>query len=165
MTHQPSPKAASLHATLLALALILSACAANPSTGLPSGGANDPLATLGKFTLTDLQNADVLAVASADKTAHQCFSYLIPVVQNLATQQNNPGLPVSGAFSGFEAARIAINKGKSLIQGGIPEDLNLACAPLVLDAQNTIIGLAAKVGLTIVPGGALLGSVIPLGVK
>lgn len=139
---------------------LLSACTVNPATGLPVvSGGQDPLATLGKFTVTDLQNADALALAAQDKTAHQCFAYLIPVVQQAQATQSKPGLPVSGAFSGFEASRVAITGGKALL-GGIPADLNLACAPLVLDAANTVIGLAAKVGVSVaLPG---LGNLIPV---
>ncbi|HVC54962.1 MAG TPA: hypothetical protein VND95_03350 [Stellaceae bacterium] len=134
------------------LALSLAGCAVNPQTGLPTSGAADPLATLGKFTLTDLQNADKLALASNDGVAHTCFAYLIPVVTQAQAAQGGPGLPVSGAFSAFEAGRVAINNGKSLLTG-VPSALNVACAPLVLDAANTVFALAAKVGVSVaLPG-------------
>lgn len=129
--------------------IALAGCAVNPATGLPtSSSASDPLAALGKFTVADLTNADKLAVASNDKVAHQCFAYLIPVVEQAQAAQGTPGVTVSGAFSAFEAGRVAVTNGKALL-AGVPQDLNVACAPLVLDATNTIVGLAAKVGVGI----------------
>jgi hypothetical protein len=140
-----------------ALALGLAACAGPAATTAPAGaagaaksGAVQPLPGLAAFVTTDLQNAASIAKANNDATAAQCYEYLIPQVQ--AAQQQLATLApsnISGGFSAFEAGRVAVNNVKGIAGGGVPQALNDACAPLVLDAGATLVGLAAKVGVTI----------------
>jgi hypothetical protein len=153
------------------LALGLSACAGGASPGPagqppatnatnpPAGAASeDPLKGIAGFVTADLQNALQIAKGSNDTAAVQCYQYLIPQV-TAAQQQLGALSPadISGGFSAFEAGRVAVTNIKGFVNG-VPQGLNQACAPLVLDAGSTLVGLAAKVGVTIaLPGaGALL---------
>jgi hypothetical protein len=125
----------------------------------PAGAAAPaatPLQGLGQFVTADLQNALSIAQANSDTVAAQCYQYLIPQVA-AAQKQLGTLAPtnISGGFSAFEAGRVAVTNVKGLVNG-IPAGLNIACAPLVLDAGNTLVGLAAKVGVTIaLPAGGL----------
>lgn len=133
----------------------------------------DPLKVIQAFTVSDLDAA--LADASmpvsplpvacnagmfktqdgtpcvSDPTAAACYGALIPYVQ---ANIKNPLPTQLGLFLAFQKARDL----KTVINGGIPAAINDACAPLVLDAANTVIGLGAKVGLGIaLPGGLPFG--------
>jgi hypothetical protein len=144
-----------------AVALGLAACAGPAAPSVPSApnapnapatgpaAGSDPLNGLAGFVTTDLGNALAIAQANNDAAGAQCYKYLIPQVA-AAQQQLGALAPdkVSGGFSAFEAGRVAVTNIKGFV-GGVPQGLNLACAPLVLDAGNTLVGLAAKVGLTI----------------
>jgi hypothetical protein len=138
------------------LAVGLGACAGQaPTAATPSSGAAgnaaavQPLQGLASFVTTDLQNAVSIAKANNDTEAAQCYSYLIPQVA-AAQQQLGTLAPadISGGFSAFEAGRVAVNNAKVLVNG-VPQGLNEACAPLVVDASGTLVALAAKVGVTI----------------
>jgi hypothetical protein len=149
-----------------ALAAGLSACAHPAATTVPAtkapaqaGGGADPLDGIAGFVTADLSNALALAKANNDEAGAQCFAYLIPQVA-AAQQQLGTLAPdnISGGFSAFEAGRIAVTNVKGFVNG-VPQGLNLACAPLVLDAGNTLVGLAAKVGIAIaLPAGGLLSA-------
>lgn len=137
---------------VLAGVAALAACA-GPSTGsAPVSTAQNPLQALQSFTVTDLQAADADAATHGDTLAHTCYAALIPAVQD--AQVTAPQL--KGAFSAFQASRDAA----TLVQAGIPQNINVACAPLVLDASATVVGLAAKLGVTLAlpatPGATLL---------
>lgn len=103
-----------------------------------------PGSALELFTVKDLTAALADAQTSGDTLAANCYTALIPAVQN-------PGLSITpkglGAFQAFQKAR-DINR---LANAGVPDGLKIACGPLVLDAQTTIVLLAAKVGIA-VPG-------------
>jgi hypothetical protein len=129
-----------------------------PATGTPLG----PLQGLASFTVTDLQNALAIAKAGNDAAGKQCYAYLVPVVQQAAAQLGNPNVTVSGAFSAFETGRVAVSNIKGFVNG-VPQGLNIACAPLVLDAGTTLVGLAAKAGIAIaLPQSVAAGTLIPL---
>ena len=152
------------------------------TTAAPKAAAStssDPIAVVQQFTVADLQNAladaatplspvpagctaGLLLTATGaacvtDPTAAACYTALIPYVQANAV---NPLPTKLGAFLAFQKARDL----KTLINQGIPAGINNACAPLVLDAANTIVGLAAKIGMGAVVGGINLGiGALPLG--
>jgi hypothetical protein len=152
-----------------ALGLGLAACAgpAQPpaATTAVSGtqaAVQQPLQGLASFVTTDLQNAVSIAKASNDTDAVQCYQYLIPQV-TAAQQQLGTLAPadISGGFSAFEAGRVAVNNVKGMVNG-VPQGLNDACAPLVLDASSTLVALAAKVGVTIaLPTALPLAAALP----
>jgi hypothetical protein len=159
----PERAAATVARCLLPLALVgalaagLSACshpaatvAAPTATTAAAKAGAAPLNGLAGFVTADLDNALSLAKAANDQAGAQCYAYLIPQVaaaqQQLGTL-TTPGA-VSGGFSAFEAGRVAATNLKGFVNG-VPQGLNLACAPLVLDAGNTLVALAAKIGVTI----------------
>jgi hypothetical protein len=114
---------------------------------------------IASFVTTDLSAALAMAQASGDKTAALCYAYLIPQVAAAQAQLGNLApRNIKGGFSGFEAGRIAVTNVKGFVNG-VPTDLNVNCAPLVLDAGSTLVGLAAKVGVTIALPGA--GGLLP----
>lgn len=142
-------------AVVTALGLALAACAAPSQTATSAAGAGAttkaaaPLQGLASFVTTDLQNALTMAKANNDAEAAQCFTYLIPQVA-AAQQQLGTLTPstISGGFSAFEAGRVAVNNVKGFANG-VPQGLNEACAPLVVDSGATLAALAAKIGVTI----------------
>jgi hypothetical protein len=133
------------------------ASSASGAVGRSAAGTTAPLDGLASFVTTDLQNALLMAQANNDAAAAQCYKYLIPQVAAAQRQLGSIApAAVTGGFSAFEAGRVAVTNIKGFVNG-VPQGLNLACAPLVLDAGNTLVGLAAKVGLMIaLPAGALL---------
>lgn len=143
---------------LLAAALVLSFAApamaqpkAKPTT---TQAQANPLLVIQQFTVDDLQAALSDAQVNNDTVAAPCYQALIAIVQAKA---NSP-LPGSvGLFQAVQKARDA----KALITNlqsptGALSSINVACAPLIVDAQATLIqlgilagGVAAKVGLTL----------------
>lgn len=140
------------------IAALLSGCAPGPiGVSVTTGGASGASATsaqtaLQQFTVTDLQAALADATAHNDTVAATCYTALIPAVQNLPSLL--PAARPKGGFSAFQAARDGIN-GLTGLPGQL-KALNVPCAPLVLDAETTIVGLGAKVGLGVVGAGAAL---------
>ena len=113
----------------------------------------NPFAVLQTFTVGDLQTAlaDAQGQTPPDTTSAQCYTALIPMV---AAGVNNP-LPAGlGVFQALQKARDA----KALLANiqspnGPLASLNIACAPLVLDAQNTLIQLGIVAGSVAATGG------------
>lgn len=136
---------------LIALGLAALAAGCTPNT---AGGAANPPAALGqvqatlqKFTVADLQAADADAKAHHDTIAATCYEALIPVVQ--AQPSLIPSALPKGLFTAFQEGR----DGVSAIQA-VPsalKGLNVACGPLVLDAQQTILALGLKVAPAALP--------------
>lgn len=120
----------------------------NPNTGLPilQASSQQLLQQLGTFTVADVNNALTIAKAGNDIEATQCFTYLSTWLPQVQAQLQTPGITVSGAVSGFEAGRVAVAHGQSLAQQGIPPALNMACAPLVLNAAATLNQLIVQFG-------------------
>lgn len=142
-----------------ALAIGLSACAgpAASTAPQPAAAASSPLQGVAGFVTADLQNALALAKANDDTAGAQCYQYLIPQVAAAQQQLQSLGpSTVTGGFSAFEAGRVAATNIKGFVDG-VPQGLNMACAPLVLDAGNTLVALAGKVGIRVaLPAGGLL---------
>jgi hypothetical protein len=129
--------------------LILAGCGGtNPAdtTSNPASGVTPATiqATVQKLTVADLQAADADAKAHNDTVAGTCYEALIPLVQS--QESLLPGALPKGAVSAFQAARDIANgvqSGPSVLKG-----LNVPCAPLVLDAENTLIQLGLRIGGT-----------------
>lgn len=132
--------------TLVTLQSPITLTAAAPAT------PTDPLGKLAAFTLVDLKAASVDAHAQTppDQTAFQCYDYLIAVIPTI---QLPGGLPTVGAVLAFQRGRDLAN-GLNASQGAL-KSLNLACAPLVIDAQTTLNKLLAVGGGTV--AGASVG--------
>lgn len=148
---------------LLLATLALAACSAEPapvasssatSTPATATAPASPLAQLSSFTVTDLQNADKIAVANGDTLGHACYPALIQFIQSLPAAST--GGTVSGAISAFETARAARLKLQGVVAAGLPDYLKLGCSPLVLDEQTLLVKLGA-----LSAGAAALAPVVP----
>jgi hypothetical protein len=137
---------------------LLSGCA---TVSLPSHPApqslGEALANVKGDLVVDLAAADAIAVAHNDVVAHACY----PVLAKYLPGQGKPTIDqIKGVFSAFEEARATRLGIESRVSGGLPVELKLACAPLLMDEQQFILRLAAIAGGSAVgvPG---LGSLIP----
>ena len=114
----------------------------------------NPLLVLQQFTVSDLQAAlaDAQAQTPPDVTAANCYTALIPFVQSQAI---NPLPSGAGAFQALQKARDAANYLANIQSNNGPlAALNIACAPLVLSVQNTVMTLGVTLGLVANPAGA-----------
>lgn len=138
--------------------LILSGCA---SISLPTHpqpqSLSEALANVKGDLVIDLNAADSIAVAHGDVVAHACYPVLAKYVPGNGTPTVDQ---IKGMFSAFEEARATRLKIEGQIGMGIPSDLKLACAALLMDERQFILRLAAIAGGSTVgvPG---LGSLIP----
>ena len=114
----------------------------------------NPLLVLQQFTVADLQAAlaDAQAQTPPDTVAVNCYTALIPFVQS---QVQNPLPTGAGVFQAVQKARDA-KAYLANIQSptGPLAGLSVACAPLVLDVQNTLVTLGVSVGVIASPAGA-----------
>lgn len=114
----------------------------------------NPLAVVQGFTVADLQAAlvDANGQNPPDQAAANCYSALIPLVQSGVANPFPAGL---GAFQLLQKARDAKAALANLQSPSGPlTAINIACAPLVLDAQNTLIQLGIVGGVVAATGGA-----------
>ena len=116
---------------------------------------SDPITVLQKFTIDDLTaaKADADAQTPPDTVASNCYAALIPVVQNGASNPLPKGL---GAFQLYQKTRDL----KALVANlkspnGPLSSLNVACAPLVIDVQATLIQLGVIGGIAVGTGGLI----------
>jgi hypothetical protein len=115
-----------------------------------SAAQQNPAQVLQAFTLADLQAAlaDAQAQNPPDTIAANCYAELITVVQSPAI---NPLPAGPGAFQLFQKARDLKALADSLqSRNGPLAQLQVACAPLVVDVQTLLIRLG-------VIGGAIAG--------
>ena len=114
----------------------------------------NPLIVVRQFTVADLQAAlaDAQSQSPPDTVAANCYTALIPFVQS---QAQNPLPAGAGVFQALQKARDA-KAYLANIQSptGPLASLNIACAPLVLDVQNTLVTLGISVGVIANPAGA-----------
>lgn len=106
-------------------------------------GQGDPVATLLAFTAGDLTVALADARASNDMISAPCWEKLLEKVRSLGDKTATVG-QVAGAFSAFQKKRDVLNNPNSQ---GIQNELTVACAPLIMDERQTILAIAAKVGV------------------
>src|SRR5260221_4521221 len=126
-----------------------------PPAMTAAAAQQNPAGVLQQFPLTDLQAA--LADASAqnppDTIAANCYQELITVVQSPAI---NPLPSGPGAFQLFQKARDLKNLVAAMQSNNGPlQALNIACAPLVIDVQTTLIRLGVIGGAVAATGGLL----------
>lgn len=127
-----------------------------PASARPSvtQAQQNPLIVVRQFTVADLQAAlaDAQAQTPPDTVAVNCYTALIPFVQS---QAQNPLPAGAGVFQALQKARDA-KAYLANIQSptGPLASLNIACAPLVLDVQNTLVTLGVSVGVIANPAGA-----------
>jgi hypothetical protein len=134
---------------------LLAACAVPQGTSQSSGAATNgsPVVelrtSLAQFTVADLQNASTDAKAHGDKLAAMCYDFL---AAQITAQTSTPGSNITGAVSAFQRLRDR----QSAIAGGISQDFQISCAPLLSDEQANL----AKVGVLGV-GAIASGKVLP----
>jgi len=120
---------------LLLLPLLLCSCAGQQTPA-------DILAPVRSFAVADVQEALATAKANNDQEGMLCYAGLLDVL--------NAGLPpvgqVKGAVSAFESGRVVVTAATTQ-SGAVAKQINLACAPLFLDAQATLV----KIGLKFTP--------------
>ncbi|MDE3023908.1 MAG: hypothetical protein KGI54_18985, partial [Pseudomonadota bacterium] len=117
---------------MLCLAL-LAGC--STLSGLKSP-ATDPVqaaqANIAQITQADLTNAISIAKANNDIAGVNCLTAL------QAHIPNSVNIPkVNGVFSAYELTRVKVRA----FQNGVPQDVHIACAPVVLDAQGVLLKL------------------------
>jgi hypothetical protein len=143
-----------MHRFLFATAMlsVLAACAAPQSTGSnASAGASTSVglgAELANMTLSDLQNASTDAKAHGDKLAATCYDFL---ATQITSEASTLGASVTGPVSAFQRARDLQNA----ITGGVSQDFQINCAPLLSDVQANLTKLGA-VGAGALASGGLL---------
>lgn len=117
----------------------------------------NPLLLLQTFTTSDLQAALALANAQTppDTTAANCYQALLTMLQNINGPSTTPSGQV-GAFYVFQQARDAKAFALNILSPtGPASTLNTACAPLVVDTENTLLMMGVAVGAVANPvGGA-----------
>lgn len=127
-----------------------------PKLTIPQAQAN-PLAVLQSFTLADVDAALADAQANNDKVSTPCWQALHDAI---STQQApNLTLP-KGVFSGIQKARDLKVLAQNALSSNSPlANLNIACAPLILDGQNTLLLLGVSVGAVAGTGGLALPAI------
>lgn len=119
---------------------------ANPKALTITQAQQNPVALLQTFTVNDLDAAlaDAQGQTPPDTTAANCYQALLPIVQSNVV---NPLPAGPGAFQAIQKIRDA----KALLANlqsptGPLAALNTACAPLILDAQTTLLQLGITTG-------------------
>ena len=116
----------------------------------------NPLALLQQFTASDLTAAlaDAQAQTPPDTTSAQCYTALLALVNSPLT---NPLPSQLGIFLALQKARDAQAFLSNLQSPNGPlSSLNIACAPLVLNVNATLLALGVTTGLVVGTGGIAL---------
>ena len=111
-----------------------------------STAQTNPILVLQSFTVADLQAADADAKAQSppDTIASNCYEALIPIVQSNIANPFPTGL---GGFQLLQKSRDALAIVANIQSPTGPlASLNVACAPLVMSVQNTLIQLGVLGG-------------------
>jgi hypothetical protein len=133
---------------------LLAACAVPQGTSQSSGATTNGASvaelrtSLTQFTLADLQSASTDAKAHGDKLAAMCYDFL---AAQLTAQASTPGSTITGAVSAFQRLRDLQNA----IDGGISQDFQISCAPLLSDEQANLTKLGVLGVGAVASGGAL----------
>ena len=113
----------------------------------------NPIVLLQRFTASDLQAAldDANAQTPPDTTSAQCYTALLALVKSPI---NNPLPSQLGIFLALQKARDAQAFMANLQSANGPlSSLNLACAPLVMNVNATLLALGVTTGLVAGSGG------------
>jgi 16S rRNA G527 N7-methylase RsmG len=103
----------------------------NSASSLP-----ELIAALKGITSEDLDAATARAVAGGDQIGALCY----PVLKKYLAQGVSGLDKVAGAFDAFEKTRLL---GQKVSAMQVPQDLQIACAPLVQDEKGLILKLMA----------------------
>lgn len=142
--------------SVLSLCLALFGCSQNLSQLRNSNSIADLVAALSTITVADLDAATARAIAGGDQMGAACYPVLKKYVQ-----QGLPGAQkFAGAIDAFEAARL----GRKNFSAGVPDDLRMGCAALLMDERDFALRLAAIGAAGAATGGAaplIVGPAIP----
>lgn len=124
--------------------MALNACQNTGAAGLLSGtvrdgDTQDEIVAATSFIQRDLEEAKASADAWGDRSASQCWGALLERVQALPGKTESKVVGLAGAY---QRAR----NGRRVYDAGIPEDIHIACAPMVSDAKSTLFRLAKLAG-------------------
>ena len=112
-------------------------------------GCATGLGGLSTFVREDVQRGLEIAQAANDPAGVACATAILAAIPEAAA----PELHAVGAFSAFVKVRELRRK----VDGGVVDEaVHNACAPLVLDAEKTLL----KLGAAILPGGGIAGKLI-----
>ena len=129
----------------------------------PTNVQQNPFALLQQFSAADLTAAlaDANAQNPPDATSAQCYTALLALVNS---PLNSPLPAGPGAFQLLQKAR-DMKQFLASIQApnGPLSQLNLACAPLIMDVNATLLGLGIQTGLVVASGGTALPALPALG--
>lgn len=131
-----------------------------PVSLVPAAPAVDPLTQLHDFTVADLRaaSADAKAQNPPDTAAAQCYDFLAVALPSFPSLAPGSAGAAIGAVLAFQKARDLANG--TVNPNGALSQLNLACAPLVIDVQTTVNKLLLVGAGTAATGGAL-GPALP----
>ena len=141
-----------------------SAPAATPVKQLtPAAVQQNPFALLQQFSAADLTAAlaDANSQNPPDVTSAQCYTALLALVNS---PLNSPLPAGPGAFQLLQKAR-DMKAFLSNLQStnGPLSQLNLACAPLVMDVNSVLLALGVSTGIVAASGGTALPALPALG--
>jgi hypothetical protein len=110
--------------------------------------AKDPQSLLRQFVINDVQAALDDATANNDDAAVQCWSAMLPAIQNA----QNPLPTKLGAFLALQKGRDAV-RGIDMFKAGVGPlaDLKNKCAAVVVDLNTFMVRLG------VLSGGAAFG--------
>ena len=130
----------------------------------PSAVQQNPFAMLQQFSAADLTAAlaDANAQTPPDQTSAQCYTALLALVNSPV---NSPLPAGPGAFQLLQKARDmeAVSRDTAISRNGPLSQLNLACAPLVMDVNSTLLALGVSTGIVAATGGTALPALPALG--
>jgi len=158
----PSKQHSSKPHKLYRLQAVVGAYAAEPASSAPvlpplpipkakfteAQARSNPLAILQAFSADDLQITldDANAQKPPDMLAANCYQALIAILRETVPSSLVP--PGAGLFLSLQKARDSKSLNDALqSSSGSLALLNVACAPFVLDGQQTLILLGVKTGL------------------
>lgn len=114
---------------IVLLGLAIALCAGCVTA--PAADVDGP--PLPQLIAADLDAAIGIATANNDAIAARCFEALKKHLPSSSTAAPAP----AGVVSAYAAARVRVRA----FRAGIPEDVHVACAPLIVDGARTLTGL------------------------
>jgi hypothetical protein len=124
--------------------MAMTACQNTGAAGLlpgsvQNGDTQDEIVAATSFLERDLTEAKASADAWGDRSASQCWGVLLDHVKALPGKTESKVVGLAGAY---QRAR----NGRRIYDAGMPEDIHIACAPMVSDAKSTLFRLAKLAG-------------------
>lgn len=137
----------SLLITAILSTFSLTACAELPLIG---DQTTEPAQKLSTLTNADLTAAAAISTANGDIAGANCANALNDWLTSI-TPKAAPEVKTAiiGPASAFAEARVHVQKAQGIVDQiklGLPPTVHIACAPVVLDAQQVMIKLGLAIG-------------------